>query len=376
MTSPQIHCPHCGSEIDVNTAIYHQVEHQLKQQSEQQLAAEKKALHAQLAAQLQQKVQEQTELLNQELAQKSEQVKELYKTQAEMAQLKRQAGERELAIKAKAEQDLTQQLQAETLKIRQQAEQQSELKIKQKEEQLEQLKRQLQEAQRKAEQGSMQLQGEAQELAIEHWLREKFPLDVINEIKKGVRGADCLQQVHTREKLNCGTIYYESKRAKDFQKTWIEKFKADMRTAQADIGVLVTEVLPSDMQRMGLVDGIWVCRYEEFKGLSAVLRETLIQVSHATQIQENKTDKMGLLYQYLTSQVFKAQMEAIVEGFTSLQTDLEAEKRAMQRIWKQREKQIEKVLDNTVDMYGSIRGIAGHAIGSIPALELGHDRVD
>ena len=44
----------------------------------------------------------------------------------------------------------------------------------------------------------------------------------------------------------------------------------------------------------------------------------------------------------------------------------------MQRIWRQREKQIEKVLDNTINMYGSIRGIAGNAIGNIKALELGY----
>lgn len=31
-----------------------------------------------------------------------------------------------------------------------------------------------------------------------------------------------------------------------------------------------------------------------------------------------------------------------------------------------------KVLDNTINMYGSIRGIAGNAIGNIKALELGY----
>ena len=90
----------------------------------------------------------------------------------------------------------------------------------------------------------MQLQGEVQELAIEEWLKEKYPFDTIDEVKKGARGADCMQIVHTRESQNCGKIYYESKRTKDFQKSWIEKFKADMREKGADIGVLVTDVMP------------------------------------------------------------------------------------------------------------------------------------
>ncbi len=53
-----------------------------------------------------------------------------------------------------------------------------------------------------------------------------------------------------------------------------------------------------------------------------------------------------------------------------MKTALESEKRSMQRIWKEREKQIEKVITNTIDMYGSIKGIAGNAIQSVKALEL------
>ena len=42
----------------------------------------------------------------------------------------------------------------------------------------------------------MQLQGEVKDLGIEQWLLDIFPLDTITEIKKGARGADCLQTVH------------------------------------------------------------------------------------------------------------------------------------------------------------------------------------
>ena len=63
-------------------------------------------------------------------------------------------------------------------------------------------------------------------------------------------------------------------------------------------------------------------------------------------------------------------VEAIVEGFSQMKADLDTEKRSMQRIWKQREKQIEKVINNTIDMYGSMKGIAGNAIQTVKALEL------
>lgn len=223
---------------------------------------------------------------------------------------------------------------------------------------------------RKQEQGSMQLQGEIQELAIEEYLTNQFPLDTIEEIKKGANGADCLQIVNTFESQNCGTIYYESKRTKNFSPAWIEKFKNDIREKKADIGVLVTEVLPSDMERMGLKDGVWICTFEEFKGLVTVLRQSIINLDIALQSQENKGDKMAMLYDFLTSTEFRMQIEGIVEGFSQMQDDLAKEKRAMQKIWSQREKQIDKVIANTVNMYGSIRGIAGNAIQTVKALEL------
>ena len=152
-------------------------------------------------------------------------------------------------------------------KITRQEAEKNELRFKELQKQLEDQKKLTEEMKRKQEQGSMQLQGEVQELAIEEWLAWPFPLDTIEEIKKGERGGDCIQVVNTRTLQNCGSVYYESKRTKNFQPSWIEKFKADMREKGADIGVLVTDVLPADMDRLGQRDGVWICTFEEFKGL-------------------------------------------------------------------------------------------------------------
>ena len=267
-------------------------------------------------------------------------------------------------------QKLNEILIAEKEKIKKSEEDKNELRFKEMQKQLEDQKKLTEEMKRKQEQGSMQLQGEVQELAIEEWLTATFPLDTIDEIKKGARGGDCIQIVNTRTEQNCGKIYYESKRTKDFQPSWIEKFKNDIREKGANIGVLVTEVMPSDMDRMGLKEGIWICNYEEFKGLCSVLRDSIIKVNVALGSQENKGDKMNMLYDYLSSNQFRMQIEAIVEGFSSMKTALDKEKRAMQRIWKEREKQIDKVTINTIDMHSSIKGIAGNAIQSVKALEL------
>jgi hypothetical protein len=334
------------------------------------LKEERKVIEEKLIIKLQADQADQFKSLQDELNQKSEQVKELNASKAEIERLKREKDEVKSQVEAEAQKQLTVAIQSERDKIKKSEEEKTELVILELKKQLEDQKRLTEEMKRKQEQGSMQLQGEVQELAIEDWLATSFPLDTIDEIKKGARGGDCIQIVNTREIQNCGTIYYESKRTKDFQPSWIQKFKADIREKGANIGVLVTDVMPSDMQRMGLKDGIWICTFEEFKGLANVLRESIIQLSNAIISQENRGDKMHLLYDFLTSNQFRMQVEAIVEGFSQLKNDLETEKRSMQRIWKQREKQIEKVITNTIDMYGSIRGIAGNAVQAVRTLEL------
>jgi len=406
----KIECPNCGTEINVNEVLSHQLEDDLKKKYVVQLAEEKKKYDAELdmlnaqkeefekkkqkenelfQEKLQSKLKEerqiiekqlkikiaeeqseQVAMMQKELLEQSEKLKELSRSKAEIERLKREKDEMKENVMAEAERTLNQKLIEEKEKIKKNEQDRNELAIKELQKQLEDQKRLTEEMKRKQEQGSMQLQGEVQELAIEEWLAASFPLDTITEIKKGARGGDCIQTVNTRTRQNCGTIYYESKRTKDFQPSWIEKFKNDIRDKGANIGVLVTEVLPSDLDRMGLKEGIWICTYEEFKGLCKVLRESIIQISNAMVSQENKGDKMILLYDFLTSNTFHMQVEAIVEGFTHMRMDLESEKRAMQKIWKVREKQLEKVMTNTIDMHSSIKGIAGSAIQDIKQLEM------
>ncbi len=406
----KIKCPNCGHQIDVQDILYHQVDEELKKKYQDELAAEKnryqgkldslskeratfedekrrqeetvaerirarlkeeeKRLQAEIRARVEEEQSEHIRSLQVELNQKSGQLKEFNRAKSEIERLKREKNELKESIEAESERKFSEMLSAERENIRRSEEQKSQMKISEREKVIEQLKENLKEAQRRAEQGSMQLQGEVQELAIEECLSAAFPLDTIEEVKKGARGADCVQIVNTRTRQNCGTIYYESKRTKGFQDGWMEKFKADIRERGADIGVLVTESMPADMERMGLRDGIWVCSFEEFRGLCVVLRESVIRLSNAVATQENKGDKMGMIYNYLTGNEFRLQVEAIVEGFTQMQVDLEAEKRAMQGIWKKREKQIEKVLLNTNHMYSSVRGIAGSAVQPVALLEL------
>jgi len=405
----QINCPKCDHEFDISSTLHEQLETEIRKQVEARFASDEKHLKEQRAEletlhkDLQEKsdsMQKQVEvtvqarmvsereqitnserekakqdneaslvLLQKELQEKTEQVQELHKSKAEISRLQREQSNMKAALEAENERKLNELLAAERATIQKTEADKNELKIKEKEQLIDTLNKQLTDAQRKAEQGSMQTQGEVQELAVEEWLQSNFPHDGVEEIKKGVHGGDCIQTINTTQKFNCGSIYYESKRTKAFQPDWIEKFKADILDRNTDIGVLVSQARPTGMDRMGMVDGVWVCNFDEFKGLCLVLRNHIIQLDHARASQENRGDKMSMLYDFLQSNEFRLQVEAIVEGFTQMKSDLEREKRSIKGHWKKREKQIDKVLLNTGNMHQSIRGIAGSSIQPVAALE-------
>lgn len=400
-----INCPKCGAEINVSEILYHQVQDQLKKDFDAQSAqkdieyknklselqiekkklnkekesiqqqidsavnsklnTEKSILEKSIGQKLKEETSEQIQTLQKELDEKSNQVKDLNKTKAEIEKLKREKDELRDQVILEKEKEFSDILKNEKLKIRKQADDESVLKIKELEKQLDDQKKLAEEMKRKVEQGSMQMQGEIQELAIEEILTSLFPFDIISEVPKGVKGADVIQTVRNRTGEDCGTILYESKRTKSFSSEWIKKLKADAVATKSEICIIITETLPEGIENIGQKDGVWICSFNDFKGLVLVLRESLIKINEAFSSQTNKGEKMQMLYDYLTSNEFKLQISAIIEGFTDLQISYNQEKRAMERIWRQREKQLEKVLLNTNHFIGSIKGIAGTSIPNL-----------
>ena len=284
-----------------------------------------------------------------EFLQKEKQLK-IKEEELEISLQKKLADERQL---------ITEQVRKQEKERNEIKETESSLKMRELEKQIEDQKKLVDEMKRKAEQGSMQLQGEVQETALEETLRNGFPFDLISEVGKGVRGADCIQVVRHNFGQECGKIIYESKRTENFGGDWIEKFKKDMRSTGADIAVLVTKTMLKDLDCFGLKDGIWICTFSEVKALANVLRDGVIRVFNSSKKHENKGDKMHLLYDYLTSNEFSEQWKAIREGFVSMKMSIQVERNAMEKLWKAREKQLEKVLLNAAHVKGSVEGIAG-----------------
>lgn len=408
-TKLNMNCPSCGTVISVDELLVNQFEESIKKDLMNELQAretelnQKREEYKQLSAQLLKEKEDVDELVNarvkhlvntreealkasiqkevedekkqqleeleQELIKKSSQLQDLNGTKAKLERLQREMDEAETRIILQKEKELTERLEQARISIKEQAQQESFLKLREREKVIDDLKNKLDEAKQKAEQGSMQLQGEVQELEIINILQEFHPYDEISQSKKGANAADILQVVRTQNGAECGKIYYESKRTKSWSNDWVKKFKQDNINTKADILVLVTNALPKDIQRYGIIDGVWICSFNDVKELSLVLRYGLLKLQSVAITQRGKESKMELLYSYLTSDEFKNVFESIIQGFKTIQESHQSEKIKMQRLWKEREKVLEQVLSNSIDFYGSIKGIAGESIAEIPMLQ-------
>ena len=262
--------------------------------------------------------------------------------------------------------DVARRLDAERAAIRDaaiaQAEEQHRLRDAERDLKLQDALRMNQELQRKLQQGSQQTQGEALEIALEELLRASFPLDEIEPVAKGVRGADVLQRVRSRSGMACGAILWESKNAKHWSPAWIAKLKDDQREAKAELAILVSTALPKDLTAFGPCDGVWVAEPGVAVALAAALRVSLVELATTRRAVAGKNEAMDALC-----------VEAVVRTFADMQADLEEEKRAAARRWSKREKQLARVVESTSAMYGDLEGLLGPSLPPAPALSEGVD---
>ncbi|MFN8251748.1 MAG: DUF2130 domain-containing protein [Ferruginibacter sp.] len=372
----EIKCPNCGHEFELNESLRGEVEKELRGKMQEWLKKKEDEFAAQSAkmvADAQQKTAEQTaarlKSLEEEAKQKTQQLQELQKKELDLLRDKTALEEKQKNFELELEKrflEKRKEIEDNTIKREQEL---FDLKTKEYKLQMEQQQKLIEELKRKSEQGSMQLQGESQEILLEEILKEHFPFDVIEEVGKGVEGADCIQLVRNNSGVVCGKIIYESKRTKAWSNNWIDKLKNDMRSSSSDVAILVSQVFPKDMDKFGEKDGVWVCGFNEVSSVAYLLRNGIIKIHDAQKSQENKGDKMQMLYNYLTGNEFRGQVEAIVEGFMAMKQSIAKERIQMEKMWKEREKQLEKVLLSTSGMYGSVKGIAGASVSDIPLLE-------
>jgi hypothetical protein len=379
----EITCPNCNHQFELNESLKNEVEKELRgkmvdwqKKKEEEFEKQKNLLLTDALKKAGEETAVKMKSLEEESKVKTQQLQDLQKKELDLMRDKNALEEKQKNLEVEIEKrflEKRKEIEESAIKREQEL---FDLKTKEYKLQMEQQQKLIEELKRKSEQGSMQLQGESQELLLEEILKENFPFDIIEEVGKGVEGADCMQIIRNNAGTICGKIIYESKRTKAWSNNWVDKLKNDKRNQGADAAILVTQAFPKDIDRFGEKDGIWLCGFTEVTSVSHLLRNGIIKVYEAQKAQEGKGDKMQMLYDYLTGNEFRGQVEAIMEGFMAMKQGITKERIQMEKIWKEREKQLEKVLISTSGMYGSVKGIAGASIGDIPLLDGDTNEID
>ena len=402
MEPTTIKCPNCGTEINVSDVLFHQVQEQLKKEYDAKAAAkdqeyqakemklqqaqnslikaqeamqeqvdttvnarlseQKSKLEASLRAQIDMDKNEQVKALENELNQKSEQVKEFNKTKALVSQLQREKDELKEFIEAESELKFNAMLVQEKEKIRATESEKNKLDVQKRDKLIDDLTKRLEDAQKRLEQGSNKLQGEVKEIELRDYLKQAFPIDAIDDVKNGVRGADVIQVVKNNIGLPIGTILYERKQTLNFSEGWISKLNDDGRTSKVDVCVLVTRAMPKDNNETHLRDGVWVCTFDDLPLLTILLRDGLTKQSAALVVQENKGDKMTMLYDYLLSNDFKNHILGILDAFKKMDKAVRKEKEDMVKRLAEREAHIWQAKNSILSFWGRVDGIASDGL--------------
>ena len=348
-----------------------------RQRDAEREAAERRAQQreAQVRAQEQQRSAQEKAELQQRCDESQRQVTLLRNEQVQLRTERQKLKDEKEALALEVSRQVDARLAERESQVRRQEKEQAALDKAELQKKLDDVTARLVDAQRKAEQGSQQLQGEVLEIALEDGLRRAFPLDAIEEVKKGQRGGDVIHRVTARSGAAAGVLLWETKRAQVWNAQWLSKLKDDMRACGADAGVLVVtaNAVPREWgagTQFAIVDDTWVVTWPLALQLGEALRAGLLDVHKQRVASAGKDEKMEAVYDYVTSPQFAQKLKAVFASFQRMHEELESEKSQTLQRWSRREKQLAAGRMALLGVGGDLQGLAQQ---DLPQLELEPD---
>jgi len=381
MDEQLITCPYCNEKFPLSEAMRHEIEEQvntdhhkkfkeLEELHKQQLEATKKEAESKASAKARDEASIVIEDLKNQVKELADKSAEFNEKELKFLKREREIAEKEKQIELEKERFINRKTEELQSSIREKVESEIKGQLSEKDLQIERLKKLAEEFKKKAEQGSMETQGESFEQELEKTLRECFPIDEFEPVPKGKRGADIIHKVKTDNLKYCGTIIWEAKNAANWSEAWVSKLKDDQRqTGGETVGIIISKVLPKTINRFGFQDGIWISDYLSAVGLATAIR-TKFQELHQTKAAiAGRSSIKDMIYDYITGADFRARIEATGEALRDLKSDIDKERAAMEKNWAKREKQLFRIVQNMSGVYGDMAGL-GANLQKVQTLEL------
>ncbi len=369
-------CPHCSRKVEIAEAILENIRGPYEREEKRKHSQEIEAIKRQLAEKNELERADLQQRLREEIT--GEQAKQLALEKANNEKLRAKIDNllEKLNTETEARRDVDAEMQEKIMAVevaareaaQKNAAEQYQLELEQSNKKIADLQKQAVEMQRKATQVSGQLKGEALELSFESSLKAEFPHDLIEEVAKGVRGADVQQTVRTVQGVVCGIILWESKNAKQWKDDWIYKLKDDTSAVKAHIPAMVSVVLPEESPA-GIVcyQGVWVAKPASVLILARLLRMRLLEIQQAAMRHTHRETNAEILYNYVTGHEFAQQVNAILKVFVDMKKGIDTERKVLEKSWAKREAEVNKLFKSTAYIVGSMEGAIGS--DSMPKIE-------
>jgi hypothetical protein len=382
--STAVRCPHCGKEVLLDEAIAHQLAAPMRAVWEadmrQQIGEEVRAAHvSDLEAQRAERAE-----LEGTLRQRDTQIKELKAQEAGLLRDRRNLEDEKEDLEREKERMRDEIRKQERVFADRRASQRNEenlrrtqdsyqeqlrrkdeehgTRTRQLEDQLKRVRTQLEEAQRKSSTSLRQQEGIARQDLFGEELQRRFPADLIKVTPAGKRGPDVVQIVRVAH-LDCGVILWECKRTAAWGPGWPGKLAGQVRSARARFGVIVSEVLPADMDGSGQAGDVWACDYGHAWDLAAGLRQAIIAVYRHEAANASRAGIAGKVYDYFATGGFEARYKALEQGADGLRQELGQDQRVSQQRWRRMERLIDEIIEQ--GLHGIVLDIIGLG-GEIP----------
>ena len=334
MSQLKITCPNCNETFSADEALQKHLKEKEKIYQEEIKVKEKllkekynldfKLKEKNLEKELSLKIQEQNKSKFQNLVTKLDEV-EAEKKNIEMKyqeDIKKKEKLLESKYKKKNESELK---KSEDLRAKERKE--DEIFKKRQKIKIEELTRQL-------KQKSVEVQGEVQEELIEDYLRDKFPNDTVEEVKKGAKGADCILTINNKDNEKLAQIYFESKDHKSFKEEWVSKLLSDMKDKNINYGVLITTAMPKDynkdqdgyVERHGKRILIIPMNYQIIHTLVSFIRVNLIN-EHKSKKDFNAPKMMKRLWDHIMGPSFQLPVRNLYQSMIKMNDLMGKEKK-------------------------------------------------
>jgi hypothetical protein len=199
--------------------------------------------------------------------------------------------------------------------------------------------------------------GEISEMEVFTALQNAFPIDKIERISKGVRGADILHKVMVNGK-EVGRIVYECKSGLKWDNKWISTAKQYRTEYETQWVIIATRAFPKRQKWIVVEKGVPVIELRSTVKLAEILRGAVTEIGHLRLSYVGRHAKADQMFEYIISHQFINRFKGVAEAVTGLRELQTKERQWHSNTWVKQASLYDEVEDRQREIAARIQAIA------------------